>query len=128
MSKTLDFARVSISFRCSITKPRKENPVIRSLIVLAFGPAFPPPHFVLVCRPDVRSDSLLALPPEQPPSYGVPRSTGAVRRHFGPSASLRAASSRMNLPRGVHRDSHGIGEAAASRASSPKKGRRNGSR
>lgn len=101
--------------------------MIRSLIVLAFGSAFPSPHFVLVCRPDVRSDSLLALPSEQPPAYGAPASR-VVRRHFGPSATLRAASSRMNLPRGVHRDSHGLEVRGASRASSSRKGRRNGSR
>ena len=105
--------------------------MIRSLIALALGSLFQPPPsvFLLRARPVVEGDSVGILPNAASPSYGPSASRNFPRRYSGASASVAAATARMNIPRGVHRDSHGAGERAA-RADSPRKpgGRRNGSR
>lgn len=104
--------------------------MIRRLIVLALGSLFQPPPsaFFLRARPVVEGDSVGILPDAASPSYGPSVSRNFPRRHSGASASIAAATARMNIPRGVHRDSHGAGERAV-RADFPRKPRsRNGSR
>lgn len=115
---------------CSIAQKRKETRVIRSLIALALGSLFQPPPsvFFLRARPVVEGDSVDILPNAASPSYGPSPSRNFPRRHAGSSASVFAATSRMNIPRGIHRDSHGAGERAVRADSSRKSGRRNGSR
>lgn len=100
--------------------------MIRSMIAAALSSLFVPRHFVLVRRSD-STESLAALPPEKSPKYAAAHRGKASRRHFGPSGSVTAASARMNVPPGIHRDAHGMENRTPS-ASSAKKGRRNGSR
>lgn len=103
--------------------------MIRSLIALALGSLFQPsPTTFLIRNRQVEGcEPVAALPNAASPSYG-PSSRSNSRRHSGASASVAVASARMNIPRGVHRDSYGS-DARAARTDSARKPRsRNGSR
>lgn len=103
--------------------------MIRRLIVLALGSLFQPPPtaFFIRNREVVDCEPVAVLPSVASPSYG-PSSRNYPRRHSGASASVAVASARMNIPRGVHRDSYGS-DARATRTDSARKPRsRNGSR
>ena len=103
--------------------------MIRSLVLVLSSLFQPPPSVLFLrARPVVEGDSVGTLPDAASPSYGPSVSRNFPRRYSGASASVPAATARMNIPRGVHRDSHGAGERVARADSSRKSGRRNGSR
>lgn len=124
----LTSATVGYDSHRSIAQKRKETPVIRHLIAIALGSLFPPSSVFLIRNPRVVDmETVATLPDPASSSYG-PSSRNSSRRHIGASASVAAASARMNIPRGVHRDSYGS-DVRAARADSVRKPRsRNGSR
>lgn len=103
--------------------------MIRSAIALALGSLFqpPPPVFFLRSRPAME-DVAASMLSDETPAYGPSSVRNRSRRHSGVSASAFAISSRMNIPRGVHRDAKGAEKPAVRESPARKSGRRNGSR